>query len=78
MNWQERITSDPEICFGKPVIKGTRIWVALILDLLANGNTRAEILEEYTTLDDEDIAAALQYAARMSHERFVPVTFKTP
>ncbi len=57
----ERISVDPNICFGKPCIKGTRIWVALILDFLAAGNTFEEILEAYPYLSQEDILACVAY-----------------
>ncbi|MFB3890192.1 MAG: DUF433 domain-containing protein [Candidatus Bathyarchaeia archaeon] len=59
----DRITIDPEIMVGKPVIKGTRITVQLIVQLLANGATEAEILEDYPDLKKEDIKAALLYAS---------------
>lgn len=69
----ERISIDPNVCFGKPCIKGTRIWVSLILDFLANGSTEAEILELYPQLEADDIRAALAYAADIARERIVPV-----
>ena len=69
----ERISVDPNICFGKPCIKGTRIWVSLILDLLADGTTIKEIIEEYPHLTEEDIRAAIAYGAEMSRERYVEV-----
>ena len=59
----ERISIDPNICFGKPCIRGTRIWVSLITDNLAAGDTEDEILEAYPHLEHEDILAALEYAA---------------
>jgi len=58
-----RIKRDPEIMLGKPVIKGTRITVELILDLLARDQTAKTILKEYPELEPEDIKAALAYAA---------------
>ena len=57
----DRITIDPKICFGKPCIKGTRIWVSLILDFLASGETEAQILSAYLQLEPENIRAALAY-----------------
>lgn len=69
----ERISIDPNVCFGKPCIKGTRIWVSLILDFLASGMTSKEILEEYPHLTEEDIRAAIAYGAEMSRERYVEV-----
>jgi uncharacterized protein (DUF433 family) len=59
----ERITIDPEVCGGKPCIKGTRIWVSLVLDFLAGGMTEAELLAEYPQLVHEDVLAAIAYGA---------------
>ncbi len=67
----ERISIDPNVCFGKPCVRGTRIWVSLILDFLAHGMTMEEILEEYSQLSVEDIRAVLAYGAEMTRERFV-------
>jgi uncharacterized protein (DUF433 family) len=64
-----RITVDPEVCFGKPCIRGMRIRVTDVLAMLAGGATRAEILESYPYLEDEDITAALAYAARSAENR---------
>jgi uncharacterized protein (DUF433 family) len=61
-----RITVSPEICGGRPTIRGLRIRVTDILDMLAAGATRTEILQDYPYLEDEDITAALEYAARQS------------
>ncbi len=70
----DRITIDPEIMVGKPVIKGTRITVQLIVQLLANGMTEAEILEDYPDLKKEDIKAALLYASEcLDREEIIPV-----
>lgn len=69
----ERIRIDPAICSGKPCIKGTRIWVSLILDLLASGTSEQEILEQYPQLVREDILAAIAYGAEASRERIIPV-----
>ena len=60
----DRITMDPEVLSGKPVIKGTRIPVYLIIELLANGMTEKEILKQYPTLKKQDIKAALVYASK--------------
>ncbi len=54
-----RISINPNVCFGKPCIKGHRIWVALILDFLASGWTNADILENYPELEEEDIRACI-------------------
>ena len=70
-HYLERISIDPRICFGKPCIRGTRIWVSLILDWLADGMSFDEILAEYPQLTLEDIRAALAYGAEMSRERYV-------
>jgi uncharacterized protein (DUF433 family) len=59
----DRIIVDPRIMVGKPVIKGTRITVQLIVQLLANGETETEILDDYPDLKKEDIKAALMYAS---------------
>lgn len=67
----ERIVIDPTVCFGKPCIRGTRIWVALILDFLAGGMTIEEILAEYPQLVSDDIRAAIAYGAEMTRERYV-------
>jgi uncharacterized protein (DUF433 family) len=61
-----RISIDPNICFGKPCVKGHRIWVSLILDLLASGMTITEILEEYPGLEEADIYACIVYCERSS------------
>ncbi len=72
----KHISADPEVCFGKPVIRGTRIWVSLILDFLASGLTENELLQEYPQLTREDIRASLAYGALTAHERIVPVLAK--
>jgi uncharacterized protein (DUF433 family) len=64
MNHLDRITSDLEICGGRPCIRGTRVRVNDILDLLAAGVSRADILADFPYLENEDITAALKYAAR--------------
>ena len=69
----QRISIDPNVCFGKPCIRGTRIWVSLLLDFLAGGMSHAEILAEYPQLKEEDIRAAIAYGAEMARERFVNV-----
>lgn len=69
----ERISIDQNVCFGKPCIKGTRIWVSLILDFLTNGMTIKEIIAEYPQLTEEDIRAAIAYGAQMSRERYVDI-----
>ena len=63
---ESRITIDPEICGGRPCIRGLRIRVKDVLELLASGAAREEILADYPYLEDADITAALQYAAYSS------------
>ncbi|MBN1903121.1 DUF433 domain-containing protein [Candidatus Sumerlaeota bacterium] len=72
-NLLSRISVDPNICFGKPCIKGTRIWVSLILDMLSDGISREDILEEYPQLKPDDILAAIAYGAEAARERLVDV-----
>ena len=69
----QRITIDPEICGGKPCIRGTRIWVSLVLDFLADGMSEEELLTEYPQLIHEDVLAAIAYAAEIARERVVRV-----
>lgn len=69
----ERISIDPNVCFGKPCIRGTRIWVSLILDFLASGMTMDEVLAEYPQLTREDILAAIAYGAEMARERYIMI-----
>ncbi|AFV10458.1 hypothetical protein Tph_c02110 [Thermacetogenium phaeum DSM 12270] len=72
----QRITIDPNVCFGKPCIRGTRIWVSLILDLLANGMTFDEILDEFPQLEVDDVKAAIAYGAEMARERYVEIPLR--
>jgi len=69
----ERIVIDPEVCGGKPCIKGTRIWVSLVLDFLADGVHEEDLLADYPQLAHEDILAAIAYGAEAARERVVPV-----
>ena len=69
----DRISIDPNICFGKPCIRGHRTWVSLVLDLLADGATIPDILDNYPGLDEADIRACIAYGAEMARERFVPI-----
>ena len=68
----ERISIDPNVCFGKACIRGTRVWVALIIEHLADGRTEQAILDDYPELDARDIQAALAYAAELTRERILP------
>jgi uncharacterized protein (DUF433 family) len=74
----ERISIDPRVCFGKPCIRGHRIWVSLVLDLLAARLSVEEVLEEYPQLTREDVLACVAYGAEMSRERFVDVPLERP
>jgi uncharacterized protein (DUF433 family) len=68
-----RISVNPNICFGKPCIRGHRIWVSLVLDMLASGMQVQQILDEYPGLEESDILACIAYGAEMSRERYVDV-----
>jgi uncharacterized protein (DUF433 family) len=68
----QRISINPQVCFGKPCIKGRRIWVSLVLDFLASGMTTEEVMKEYG-LDREDLLACIAYGAEMSRERYVDI-----
>lgn len=76
-NLLSRISIDPNICFGKPCIRGHRIWVSLILDLLAAGETIETVLEEYPGLEKEDILACIAYGAEMARDSFVEIPINT-
>jgi uncharacterized protein (DUF433 family) len=74
LNAHERITIDPGICHGKPTVRGLRYPVSLILELLAGGMTRDEILKDYPDLEPEDITACLAFAARLTDvQRIIPL-----
>ena len=74
----ERITLNPRIMVGKPVIRGTRLTVEYILGLLAHGATETEILQEYAGLTREDIQACLLFAAQsLESTLFMPLTMET-
>jgi uncharacterized protein (DUF433 family) len=73
----ERITLDPQVMVGKPVIKGTRLTVEYILNLLAHGATTAEILDEYEGLVHEDIQACLLFATKsLENTAFMPLVIE--
>jgi uncharacterized protein (DUF433 family) len=63
-NFLNRITVNPEVCGGRPCVRGMRIRVKDVLDMLAGGATRTEILEDYPYLENDDITAALEFASR--------------
>ena len=66
-----RISIDPHVCHGKPCIRGHRIWVSLILDLMADGCTEEKILAQYPGLESDDLRACIAYASEMTRERLV-------
>jgi uncharacterized protein (DUF433 family) len=69
----DRITINPEVCGGRPCIRGSRIWISLILDFLADGMTERELFAEYPQLVHEDVLAAIAYAAEVVRKCVVPV-----
>ena len=68
MEWQSRISVHPQICHGKACIRGTRIMVSVVVDNIAAGTARQDILQSYPALTGEDIDAALSYAAELTRE----------
>ena len=68
MSWPDRIVVDPEVLAGKPVIRGTRLAVEFVLDLLAAGQSEANIVANYPGLAHEDVLACLAYASYLAHE----------
>lgn len=67
----QRISIDPNVCFGKPCVRGTRIWVSLVLDALADGMSVDEVVAAYPHLGREDVQACIAYGAEMARERYV-------
>ena len=72
MEWRDRIIVDPQVLAGKPIVKGTRISVELVIDLLAAGCTPQQLLDSYPTLGADDIRACLAYASEILHGEKVP------
>jgi uncharacterized protein (DUF433 family) len=70
----ERITIDLNVCSGKPCIKGTRIWISLILDFLADGMTTSDIIAEYPYLEEDDILAAIAYRTEAENWEWANLT----
>ena len=68
MNYHDRIVRDPQIVGGEPVLKGTRVTLRTVLSSLAEGATTAEILADFPTLTDEDVRAAIAFAATSAQE----------
>ncbi len=71
MDWRDRITIDPKILVGKPIIRGTRVSVELVVELLGRGYTPQQIVEQYDHITAEDIQACLAYAAEILKEERV-------
>jgi len=76
MSWQDRIVTDPRVCHGKACFRGTRVMVSVILDNLAGGLNRREILSSYPSLREEHVDAAFAYAAELAIQRGVPIPGK--
>jgi len=75
MTWQERIVIDPNILVGKPVIKGTRLAVEFIIELMAQGWSEEDILKSYPKITSDDLHACLNYASKLlQSEKIYPVT----
>ncbi len=72
-----RISVDPNICFGKPCIRGHRIRVSLILDFLSSGMSTQEILKQYPGLEEADILACIAYGAEMARERYFEIPIES-
>jgi uncharacterized protein (DUF433 family) len=72
-----RIWIDPKRCFGKPCIRGHRIWVSLILDMLASGLSMDDLLRDYPQLELADILACIAYGSEMARERFVDIPLES-
>lgn len=77
-DWRSRITVDPRVAHGRPCIKGTRVWVSLIVDNLAAGSAVEEVIQAYPALSRDDVMAALAFAAEMARERYVDLPLTTP
>jgi len=76
-NWRERISVNPAVCHGKACIRGTRVPVSVVIDNIAAGIPRNEILQRYPTIQDADIDAALTYAAELAREGSVDLPLET-
>jgi uncharacterized protein (DUF433 family) len=72
----KRISINPRVCFGKPCVKGRRIWVSLVLDFLASGMSQEDVMKEYD-LERDDVLACIAYGAEMSRERYVDIPLET-
>lgn len=72
-----RISINPNICFGKPCIRGHRLWVSLILDCLASDWTIPDLLEHYPGIEKADVLACIAYGAEMARERYFDMPMET-
>ena len=72
MDWRNRITATADVCHGRVCIKGTRVMVSVILDNLAAGSTKEQILANYPSLTLDDVNAAISYAAELTREHILP------
>ena len=72
-DWKSHISIDPEICHGRACITGTRIMVSVVLDNIAEGHSIETIIHEYPTLTEQDIKAAMLYAAELAKEKVLPI-----
>jgi len=77
MDWRNRISIDPQVCLGKPCIRGTRVMVSVIIDNLAAGESYESIIQNYN-IEEEDIQAALHYAAELAWDCFAVLPIATP
>lgn len=73
MTWRERISNDPAVGHGKACIRGTRVFVSVVLDNLAAGRSAEEIVSDYPTLSVDDVRAAIAYAAELTREHVIPL-----
>ena len=71
VNWTDHITVEPSVCHGRACIRGTRVMVSVVLDNLVAGLSPAEIVRSYPSLQPDDVAAAMAYAAELARERVV-------
>lgn len=76
-NWRERISVNPAVCHGRACIRGTRVMVSVVVDNVAAGVTREDILRSYPALNQADIDAALAYAAELAREGAVDLPLET-
>jgi uncharacterized protein (DUF433 family) len=76
-NILDRISINPVVCGGKPCIRGTSVWVSLVLDLLAGGMSISDLQAEYPILTRDDVLAAIAYGAEAARDRLIPVPTET-